>query len=631
MLRSFRHGSALCLLLVTPVAWASPASPVAGPAAFDAAFATALREGMGTTPAEGAAAVAALRATLPANDPLRERRFVAMACSAAQNDRTAALAWAGTLLAAEEARPSPDPTSLALLHTCRAAFLAPTTDAAIIKVAYDAAVEAAQRSAAPILLGQVLSWRSGAHSVAGDFTESLIDALAAQRVLEESGEPFLIAANLQNVGIAYRRMGEYARAGEYLERSLDDPEIQSRWWYRLISLLQLGYLYEETLRSDDARAVLGKAIDVCTANDSPTYCGYARLALASVEAKDGDPEKALALVERSMADFQAAGEPGDIAMANFIRGQALARQSRDADALAMLDEAVAAWTKEDNARYLALALPVRAAVLERIRRYEAVIADLRAFIAVKDRDNDRRADQRTDLIREQFEAERREIENAQLRARERLREQEIQALDQVRRWQRMALGLGLLLAALLAILVLRQIARAKRLQAMAMTDPLTGLANRRRMEFQGRIAVREARTAGTPLALFAIDIDHFKAVNDAYGHATGDAVLARIAQECQRTLRQHDLIGRIGGEEFAGLLPGTSLETAVQVAERIRGGVAALDLDDLVPGLRVTISLGVAALDRHDGDFATLLDRADKALYRAKESGRDRVEVAAAP
>jgi diguanylate cyclase (GGDEF)-like protein len=194
----------------------------------------------------------------------------------------------------------------------------------------------------------------------------------------------------------------------------------------------------------------------------------------------------------------------------------------------------------------------------------------------------------------------------------------------------MALGLGLLLAALLAILVLRQIARAKRLQAMAMTDPLTGLANRRRMEFQGRIAVREARTAGTPLALFAIDIDHFKAVNDAYGHATGDAVLARIAQECQRTLRQHDLIGRIGGEEFAGLLPGTSLEAAVQVAERIRGGVAALDLDDLVPGLRVTISLGVAALDRHDADFASLLDRADKALYRAKESGRDRVEVATA-
>ncbi|MFN7521409.1 MAG: diguanylate cyclase, partial [Lysobacteraceae bacterium] len=69
---------------------------------------------------------------------------------------------------------------------------------------------------------------------------------------------------------------------------------------------------------------------------------------------------------------------------------------------------------------------------------------------------------------------------------------------------------------------------------------------------------------------------------------------------------------------------------AVQVAERIRGGVAALDLDDLVPGLRVTISLGVAALDRQDADFASLLDRADKALYRAKESGRDRVEVATA-
>lgn len=625
MPRPIRHGWTLGLLLASGIACASdaPARPEA--AAFDAAFATAMREGMGTTPAEGTAAVEALRDTLPANDPLRLRRFDAMACGAAQRDRKAALARADTLLAAEQARSAPDATSLALLHACRAAYLELSTDATVVERAYDAAVEAAQRSADPMLLGQMLSLRSSAHSLSGEFAKSLIDALAAQDVLDDSGEPFAIAANLQNVGIAYRRMGEAARAEEYLLRSLEDEEIRSRWSYAMVSLLQLGYLYDETGRYDEARRMLADAVELCQRHESHADCGYARLGLASVEVNDGAPRRALAALERAEADFTESGDPGDPTMVALVRGQALARLGRDAEALTLLDQAVATWTTSGNDRYLALALPERARLLERLGREADAIADLRRFIEAHANDDRMRAEQRTDLMREQFDASRREVENAELKAREALRLQEIEGLNAARRWQWTAISLAVVLVIVLLVVVARQIAKARRLRLLAMTDPLTGLANRRHTDYRGSEAFKMARLTAQPFCVLAIDIDHFKAVNDTHGHAVGDTVLQRVGRECQRTLRKLDLMGRIGGEEFTGLLPETAEPAARQVAERLRAGVESLDLDDVALGLRVTISIGVAQMREADPDFAGVLARADAAMYRAKQGGRNRV------
>lgn len=617
-----RHGLALCLLAATATA-ANPPAPSA--AAFDAAFAGALREGMGTTPAEGAAAVAALRATLPDGDAFRQRRFDAIACGAARRDRKAALANAEALLAAEIAQPAADPTHLALLHACRAVFLTIGTVTPEVRAAYDAAAAAAERSGNRLLHGQALAQRSGSHSMAGEFAKALVDALAAQQVLQDSGEPFAIAANLQNVGIAYRRMGEQARAEEYLKRSLEDPEIRSRWSYQMVSLLQLGYLYDESGRFDDARRVLDEAVALCQRHDSLVDCGYARLALAGVDVNDGAPRRALAALDQAEADFEASGDPGDPTMVALVRGQALARLGRDAAALALLDRAVATWTTEGNDRYLALALPERARLLERLGRETEALADLRRFIEAHARDDRMRAEQRTDLMREQFDASRRELENAELKAREALRLKEIEGLTAARRWQWTAMALGAVLLLGLVAVVLRQLAKARRLRLLAMTDPLTGLANRRRTDYRGSEAFKQARLSGQPFCVLAIDIDHFKQVNDTHGHAVGDVVLQRVGRECQRTLRKLDLMGRIGGEEFTGLLPETAEPAACFVAERLRAGVEGLDLDDVVPGLRVTISLGVAQMREGDPDFAAVLARADAAMYRAKQAGRNRV------
>ncbi|MVW60643.1 diguanylate cyclase [Massilia sp. NEAU-DD11] len=138
-----------------------------------------------------------------------------------------------------------------------------------------------------------------------------------------------------------------------------------------------------------------------------------------------------------------------------------------------------------------------------------------------------------------------------------------------------------------------------------------------------------ARRHGRRLAVAMLDIDHFKRVNDTHGHAAGDLVLRAVVDTSRRCLRATDYLGRVGGEEFVCVMPEASAADALACAERIRGAVAALHVPTAAGTLRVTVSLGVAVLDREDGTWEALLRQADAALYRAKNAGRDRIVLAA--
>lgn len=162
------------------------------------------------------------------------------------------------------------------------------------------------------------------------------------------------------------------------------------------------------------------------------------------------------------------------------------------------------------------------------------------------------------------------------------------------------------------------------LAALARRDPLTGLANRRAFEEALAREVARAVREGAPLAAIALDVDHFKRVNDGYGHAAGDAVLVEVAARAAQALRASDLLARVGGEELAALLPGATLEAAAEAAERIRARVAGAPIAAGELRLRVTLSAGCAALAAGE-DGASLLARADGRLYEAKRAGRDRV------
>lgn len=163
------------------------------------------------------------------------------------------------------------------------------------------------------------------------------------------------------------------------------------------------------------------------------------------------------------------------------------------------------------------------------------------------------------------------------------------------------------------------------LASQASRDSLTGLVNRRYLLATGDKLMKSAHEHGSPLALLIIDLDHFKQVNDRYGHLGGDEVLVAVVDACVKHLRTGDCLGRLGGEEFALLLPGTALSTAAETAERLREAIAALALTIQGDIVRPTISIGIALLRESDISLSSLLHRADLAMYEAKTQGRNRV------
>lgn len=214
---------------------------------------------------------------------------------------------------------------------------------------------------------------------------------------------------------------------------------------------------------------------------------------------------------------------------------------------------------------------------------------------------------------------------------------EFAALDvwQRYRWPILgAFGSGALILLLSAGLVvsngrLRQTEAA--LRELATTDGLTGVANRRQFLALAEAELARVQRFGHPVALLMLDLDHFKRINDTHGHAAGDAVLKDFAATVRDAQRQVDCVGRLGGEEFAVLLTGCDIGDARQFAERLRQRVADLKVSLDRQDIAVTVSIGVASMQRADPGVSRVLERADAALYRAKAAGRNRVEVEAWP
>ena len=165
-----------------------------------------------------------------------------------------------------------------------------------------------------------------------------------------------------------------------------------------------------------------------------------------------------------------------------------------------------------------------------------------------------------------------------------------------------------------------------RMERLATTDDLTGLLNRRAFFARAEAARLLSLRLDQPITLLMLDIDHFKQLNDRFGHATGDEALVKFSATCSEGLREHDILGRLGGEEFALALPGTDLDGALHAAERLRQGVVDTRLLTCGNNYTMTVSIGVVIIDP-DENVPTALARADHALYEAKRNGRNRIEV----
>ena len=159
----------------------------------------------------------------------------------------------------------------------------------------------------------------------------------------------------------------------------------------------------------------------------------------------------------------------------------------------------------------------------------------------------------------------------------------------------------------------------------ASLDYLTGICNRRAIEDLASRSIHAARRHGIPLAMMIVDVDHFKRINDEFGHQGGDAALIETVKRIRDSLRSEDLVGRLGGEEFVAVMPNTDAQSALAAAERMRSAFAELPMRIGEGDITITVSVGVAVLDANDQQYTHLLRRADRAMYAAKAAGRNKV------
>src|SRR5579864_7948812 len=183
-----------------------------------------------------------------------------------------------------------------------------------------------------------------------------------------------------------------------------------------------------------------------------------------------------------------------------------------------------------------------------------------------------------------------------------------------------------------SVLLARRFIMHAQLLAQSRIDTKTGLLNASTWEREATVEIARAVRTGSPLALALVDIDHFKTVNDTYGHLVGDKALRAVTDALRGTIRSYDLPGRFGGEEFAILLPHTHQANALIIAERLRTRIAAMsirvdDEDESGPLVKLTVSIGVSVMDNAGRELTDLLADADTALYHAKENGRNRTHV----
>jgi diguanylate cyclase (GGDEF)-like protein len=375
---------------------------------------------------------------------------------------------------------------------------------------------------------------------------------------------------LNNMGINLKNLDRLDEALEHQERAvalaIDLGSLHAAGVVRS----NMGETLWRSGRTDEAREVLGAAIADLSGRTPPDGEINARVTYGRVLAECGDEEAAQAELELALKMI------GDMQILNFA-----------ADA------------------HLALAELHKSA-----GRFELALAHFEAYHEAE---------------RTQFDQDF-ERQVAALRVRLEVGESHHEA--EVERLQLVEIGraheeLKILHAALVAADAVKTELLA-RLDEESQTDALTGLLNRRSLDAHLGASVIQAHSNGTPLAVAMCDIDHFKRFNDEHGHLFGDAVLREVAELLRSRCRGTDIVARYGGEEFCIAFADTDLQTAVQMAERMRHDVAAHDWSRLQPDLQVTISIGVSQLP-DKADHALLLASADAWLYAAKREGRNRV------
>ena len=389
---------------------------------------------------------------------------------------------------------------------------------------------------------------------------------------------------------------------------------------RTESRYQLGQLKE-----DDGS--IQATIAECEQTRETVISSFLRTIQARLAADNGQHAAAITLLEERLAEIDGTGYPRLVGEVQSLLGELHLAEGRFEEASRYASLALA------RSRDLAFSLPLvqahntlyqsavqRGDVAAALRHHIAYAEADRAYL-----DHIKAREIAYQAVRQETQQKNQTIELLNNQNRVLQLEQEVSAgTTQANRL------LIVLLAVLLASIGYWAF-KVKRMQLsfrrLAETDALTGISNRHHFTRRAAAVLEQCRKANEQVGLVMVDLDHFKTINDRFGHATGDWALRAVASACQKVCRRNDLLGRLGGEEFAFLLVDCNAEASVALAEECRRRIAAIDTLPSGHAFRITASFGVAGSRNCGHGFDALLAQADDALYRSKREGRDRVSV----
>ncbi|MFO1310894.1 MAG: diguanylate cyclase [Burkholderiales bacterium] len=477
--------------------------------------------------------------------------------------------------------------------------------------AYNRALAAFEEADDDDAVAKTLREISFVHDALGDSSRALDYQFRALAIDQRKGSDASRAATLRMIGVVYSRTGDAASGLDFYRRSLALCTAPADAVERGKTLNNIGINLKNLGQLDEAEAALGEAYDVFVGLGLPLLQCATLNNVALVRERKGDVVTAERTMHDALALSEATGYRYGVAHASLSLGRLCQRGGRAEEARKWLTDALDV-SERHNLKHMQF--EVHEALAEHYEQCGDPASALRHFRKYHEIERAVQSDAARDKVRAlqiQFElaAARRETE---------IERERHEALTRANA-ELDALNISLTEANLQKTMLLDQLER------QTYEDALTGLANRRRLDQRLADEFALALRHGRPLAVAMADLDHFKAVNDRFSHAVGDAALRATAKILASQVRHTDLVARFGGEEFVVLLVETDLEAAQRVCEKLREAVAQHNWSAIHPSLSLTISIGVTAdtsVPTHD----RMLAAADRNLYAAKAAGRNRVK-----
>jgi diguanylate cyclase (GGDEF)-like protein len=489
---------------------------------------------------------------------------------------------------------------------------------------HDRAIGLAQSSGLERSLAK--AYLAKAHVLVGQerSSEAMELLLKGHALLQKQGEKLLMSSALSAIGnilaVEDSSLEDLRRAIDYHSRAMALIDPRASKYEASTIYYNLGVAYAKLKDYAEAHKVLEKCLAIGREIEDPHTVAFVNYRLGAMELDQKKPEEAVKRFEVALPGFRDAENLAMEFLTHLGRARGYAAQQKRKESMAALAAASPLAKRLDSpgrdVQYEEAAAEVHALMGETGEAYHAML---------RLRDAERRAQKATNQklsqeLQARFGAKQRDTENELLRVEGKMQEERRVVLM-------MALALAVLVAIALVVYVVRQARQKGRFAALAMRDDLTGLPNRRSILEFAKLQFRGRRAGDSGFVLALIDVDHFKAINDELGHSVGDEVLRELASASLKALRTEDRLGRFGGEEFVLVMPGFDVERVPAVFDRLRASMKEIRAKGYPEGRPLTFSMGATAARQSDPDLDSIIKRADEALYRAKNNGRNRFEV----